>query len=60
MKSIVGDIQCGLISLIVKHTTSVKSKAYAFNVVQLLMVMHVVSVAGLKAQSRREKAIGER
>jgi hypothetical protein len=40
--------------------TDAKSKAYAFNVVQLLMVMHVVSVAGLKAQSRREKAIGER
>jgi hypothetical protein len=40
--------------------TDAKSKAYAFNVVQLLMVMHVVSGAGQKAQSQHEKAIGER
>jgi hypothetical protein len=40
--------------------TSVKNKAYAFNVVQFQTVMCVVSGAGQKAQSQREKATGER
>jgi hypothetical protein len=55
MKSIVGDIQCGLISLIARHTTSARSRAYAFNAVQFRMVMHVVSVAELKAQNQRDE-----
>ena len=40
--------------------TDAKNRAYACNAVQFRAVMCVVSGAGQKAQSRHEKAIGER